>query len=162
MAAASLLLGWGGTASAEGFVLGAKTCLECHGAEHEVWKGTKHFRSFREVHRSDKAKGILKAVGEKRMKGNETCTLCHYAMEQKSATGKARAKSGPGCESCHSPASEWLNIHNNYGGPNVKRDTETPEHRAERLAQSAENGMILSSDRYGIAENCMACHGLNH
>ena len=61
-------------------------------------------------------------------------------MEQKSATGKARAKSGPGCERCHSPASEWLNIHNNYGGPNVKRDTETPEHRAERLAQSAENG----------------------
>jgi len=162
LAAAALLLGWGGKASAEGFLLGEKTCLECHGAEHEVWKGTKHFSSFREVHRADKAKGILKAVGAKRMKGNETCTLCHYSMEQKSASAKARAKSGPGCESCHSPASEWLNIHNNYGGPNVKRDTETPEHRAQRLAQSAENGMILSSDRYGIAENCMSCHGMNH
>ena len=101
---------------ADGFVLGEKTCLECHGAEHEVWKGTKHFSSFREVHRSKKAKGILKAVGAKRMKGSETCTLCHYSMEQKSATAKPRAKSGPGCESCHSPASEWLNIHNNYGG----------------------------------------------
>ena len=162
VAVAVLLLGWSGVASAQSFVLGAKTCLECHGAEHEVWKGTKHFSSFREVHRSDKAKGILKAVGAKRMKGSDACTLCHYSMEQKSASAKPRAKSGPACESCHSAASEWLDIHNNYGGPNVKRDTESPEHRAERRGMSSEKGMILASDRYGIAENCMSCHGLNH
>ena len=115
MAAAALLLGWGGNAMAEGFVLGEKTCLECHGAEHEVWKGTKHFSSFREVHRSDKAKGILKAVGARRMKGSDTCTLCHYSMEQKSATAKPRAKSGPGCESCHSPAGGDKLVHGSGG-----------------------------------------------
>ena len=162
MAAAVLLFGWSGKASAEGYVVGDKVCLECHGGEHEVWKGTKHFKSFRTVHKSDKAQAILKAVGERRMKASKTCTLCHYAMVQKDASAKARAKSGPGCEGCHTAASEWLNIHNNYGGPNVKRDTETPEHKAERLAKSAESGMILSSDRYGIAENCMSCHGLNN
>ena len=160
--AAAVLLGWGSNASAEGYVLGDKVCLECHGAEHEVWKGTKHFSSFRSVHRSDKAKGILKAVGAKRMKGSEACTLCHYSMVKKNATAKPRAKSGPGCEGCHTPASEWLDIHNDYGGPNAKRETETPEHKAKRLADSQAKGMILASDRYGIAENCMTCHGLNH
>ena len=159
---AAVLLGWSGNASAEGYVVGDKVCLECHSAEHEVWKGTKHFSSFRTVHRSDKAKAILKAVGAKRMKGNEAWTLCHYSMVQKKATSKPRAKSGPGCEGCHSPASEWLDIHNDYGGPNVKRETETPEHKAQRLADSKAKGMILASDRYGIAENCMTCHGLNH
>lgn len=159
--AAALLLGWSGKASAEGYVVSDKVCLECHGGEHEVWKGTKHFKSFRTVHKSDKAQAILKAVKERRMKASKTCTLCHYAMVQKDASAKARAKSGPGCEGCHTAASEWLNIHNDYGGPNVKRDTESAEHRADRLAKSAEKGMILSGDRYGIAENCMTCHGLN-
>ena len=150
------------TVIASSYVVGDKVCVECHSAEHEVWKGTKHFSSFRSVHKSKKAKPILKAVGIKRMKGSETCSLCHYSMVQKDANSKPRAKSGPGCESCHGAASEWLNVHNNYGGPNVKRDSETAEHKAERLRKSTEMGMILSGDRYGIAENCMSCHGLNH
>ena len=47
--------------------VGAKKCNECHKAEHGVWKGTKHFKSYRKVHKNKKAKAIVKAVGGKRM-----------------------------------------------------------------------------------------------
>ena len=63
---------------AEPFVKGAKLCEECHEEEFKVWSKTKHFKSFRSVHREPKdaskpsPKKILKAVGgQKRMKRNK-------------------------------------------------------------------------------------------
>ncbi len=149
------------TAQAEPATLGNQVCLECHKAEHEIWSVTKHFKSFRTVHKSKKAKGILKAVGSKSMKKTETCTLCHYTMVSKKAGKKARAKSGPSCESCHGAASDWIEIHNDFGGKNVKKADETAAHKSERIAKSKQAGMIWSGDHYGIAENCMGCHGLS-
>ena len=112
--------------SAEPFVKGAKLCEECHEEEFKVWEKTKHFKSFRTVHREPKdaskpsPKKILKAVGgQKRMKRNETCYLCHYTLEKKDAGAKPQAKSGTSCESCHGASSDWLPLHDNYGGKDV-------------------------------------------
>ena len=76
--------------NAEPFVKGAKLCEECHEEEFKVWSKTKHFKSFRSVHREPKdaskpsPKKILKAVGgQKRMKRNKTCYLCHYTLRKK-------------------------------------------------------------------------------
>ena len=144
---------------AEPFALGAKVCKECHIAEYEVWENTPHFKSFRKIHKSDKAKAIVKAVGgNKNMKRNETCVQCHYTLEGE----KARAKSGPSCESCHGLASEWKDIHNDYGGAGVKREDEDEGHRAERYTAASASGMIWPSQKYDIAMNCMTCHGLAH
>lgn len=148
------------SASAEPFSQGPKVCAECHKAEYEVWQGSKHAESFKKVHRSDKAKTIATALGEKSMKRNQVCVQCHYTSVQKKAGDKARPKAGPSCESCHGASSEWFPIHNDYGGPSVKRDQETPEHRSERLAKAAAAGMNWPSDLYGVAENCATCHGL--
>ncbi len=155
------------TVMAEGFVRGAKVCEECHEEEYKIWQKTKHFTSFRTVHRKPKdakkpsPKKILAAVGgQKRMKRNETCYLCHYTLEKKDAGAKSVAKSGPSCENCHGPSSDWLPLHDNYGGKDVKKSAETADHKAKRIADSKAAGMIWPSMKYEVAENCMVCHGL--
>lgn len=149
-------------ASAEPFARGDKVCLECHKAEHEVWAATKHFKSYRTVHKDKKAKAIVKAIGGKSMKKTAACTLCHYTKIQKAAGKKASVKAGPSCESCHGASSEWLETHNNFGGPTVKKKDEDAVHKAARIKNAAAAGMIWASNRYGIAENCVSCHGLNN
>jgi hypothetical protein len=152
---------------AEPFVKGAKLCEECHEEEFKIWGKTKHFKSFRSVHREPKdaskpsPKKILKAVGgQKRMKRNKTCYLCHYTLEKKDAGAKHQVKSGTSCESCHGASSDWLPLHDNYGGKDVKREAEAADHKAKRIADSTAAGLIWPSMKYEIAENCMTCHGL--
>ena len=145
-------------AQAEPFMQGPKKCQECHESEVKVWEGTKHHASFREVHKSDKAKDVVAAIGgEKNMKKNDVCNQCHYSLigEEK------KAEAGPSCESCHGASSDWFAIHNDYGGKDVKRDDETPEHKAKRIADATAAGMIWPHMRYDIALNCMSCHGLD-
>ncbi len=155
--------------TSQGFFKGAKACEECHEGEFKIWKETKHYTSFRTAHREPKdsakpsPKKILKNVaGEKRMKRNKTCYLCHFTLEQKDADAKPVAKSGTSCESCHGASSEWLALHDNYGGEGIKRMDETPEHKKERIAKSAAKGLIWPSMKYQVVENCMSCHGLAH
>ena len=153
---------------AEPFVKGAKLCEECHEEEYKIWEKTKHFTSFRNVHREPKdstkpsPKKILAAVGgQKRMKRNQTCYLCHYTLEKKDAGAKKPSiKSGTSCESCHGASSDWLVVHDNYGGKDVKREQEAAGHKEKRFADSKNAGLILPSMKYEIAENCMTCHGL--
>jgi septal ring-binding cell division protein DamX len=161
------LIGLSSVSSAEPFVKGAKLCQECHEEEFKVWEKTKHFKSFRAVHREPKdaskpsPKKILKAVGgQKRMKRNETCNLCHYTLEKKDAGAKPQAKSGTSCESCHGASSDWLSLHDNYGGKNVKREAEAADHKTKRIKDSKEAGLIWPTMKYEVAENCMNCHGL--
>ena len=149
------------TASAEPYFQGPKTCQECHKVEYKVWEASKHFKSFRTVHKAKEAKKIAVAVGGKKsMKKNPVCTVCHYTNVSKKAGAKAKPKAGPSCESCHGASSDWLNIHNNYGGANTTAADETAEHKAERRSKAIENNMTWSFMRYDIAKNCMSCHGL--
>jgi len=145
------------TAKAEAFNQGPKVCSECHKDEAKVWEGTKHSQSFKEIHKSPKAKDILAAVGgEKNMKKNAVCTQCHYTM----VGADKKAEAGPSCESCHGASSEWFKIHNDFGGPTVKREDEPADHKKARIENAAKAGMLWPHDRFGIAENCTECHGL--
>ena len=91
-------------------------------------EGTKHFSSYKKIHKHKTAKKILKAVGEKRMKKAAVCATCHYTVVE--TKGKPKPVAGTSCESCHGPASEWISIHNNK-----KVD------KATRVKQSVEAGM---------------------
>ena len=132
--------------------VGPKKCQECHRAEYGVWEGTKHFESLRGAHRNPAAKDIVQAVGGRSMRREDTCTTCHYTIVD------GRPEAGPSCESCHGAASEWLNLHNDLGGPSVKPGEESPEHKQQRLEAAKKAGMIHSSMLYDIAENCNGCH----
>jgi len=158
LAAVMMTISW--EANAEATNQGPKVCSECHRAEHEIWSETAHAKSYKTVHKSDKAKGILKALGEKSMKRSEVCTICHYTMVSKKPGAAGKPKAGPSCESCHGASSDWFAIHNEYGGKGVKREDEDAGHKSERIASAAAAGMRWPSDKYGVAENCMACHGL--
>lgn len=148
-------------AYAQPFHQGPQKCVECHKAEHQVWEGTKHSQSFKEIHRHKDAKAILSAAGgDANMRRNEVCTACHFTMAKANAAEQPRAATGTSCESCHGPSSDWFNAHNDYGGPQVKRESETPEHKAARIKKAREAGMIWPVMQFDVARNCLGCHGL--
>lgn len=148
-------------AEAESAYVGAESCQKCHAAEQTVWEGTKHFASFRDVHKNPKAKDILAAVGgAQTMKKNSTCVLCHYTLTHDEGDVEPAARSGPSCESCHGAASNWIGIHNDYGGAEVTRETEPPAHKAKRIADAQARGMRWPFMKYEMASNCMSCHAL--
>ena len=150
-----------GDDAAAAYKVGPKVCAECHENEVAVWEKTQHFKSFKEIRKKDKAKTIATAVGGKKdMRKNPTCSLCHFSLVQKDESAKPSAKASTSCESCHGDASDWLYIHNDFGGKNVKREDESAEHKAERMGKATEAGMRWPSDRYAIAKNCMGCHSL--
>ena len=156
-----LMFGFLPMAGADPFFVGPQRCVECHRAEHGVWEKSKHAMSFRDVHRKPEVKDIIAATGgNTNMRRNETCTACHFTMTKADTGAAANASVGPSCESCHGASSDWLSVHNDYGGPAAKRDTETPAHKAERLKKSAEAGMIHPIRLFDVANNCLSCHGL--
>ena len=75
--------------------VGPEKCQNCHKAPYEVWKGTKHFSSYKKIHKHKTAKKILKAVGEKRMKKAAVCATCHYTVVEKK--GKPKPVAGTSC-----------------------------------------------------------------
>jgi hypothetical protein len=138
---------------------GNKACQECHKDEAGVWEKTKHAESFRSFHSQDKTKAIIAAIGgDKNPRKNTTCTQCHYTLEQPDKETTATAKTSVSCESCHGPASEWLALHNVYGGASATKASETPDHKAKRLADTRNAGMIRPDMRYDVAANCLNCH----
>ena len=149
--------------------LGPKaSCSECHEAEMEVYKQTKHFKSFKTIAKKKKkeVKKIVRAVakvngGKKNIKRNKACALCHFTEITKK--GKSKPTFGPSCESCHGAASDWVDIHNDYGGEDVKRSQETAAHKKQRFDDAAKAGLIWPRTMlYEVAENCNVCHGLAH
>ena len=152
---------WTSWAIAEPYYQGPKSCQDCHKEEYKAWEESKHFTSYRTAHKEKDAKKIAKAVGgKKNMKRNKNCKVCHYSTEQKKAEDKPKVKYGPSCEHCHGASSEWEPIHADYGGKDVKREEETQDHKAKRIADSTATGLVWASMTYDIAVNCMKCHGL--
>ena len=136
---------------------GPEECGECHKAEVHTWRQTKHFKTFKEMPRKKKAKEIAGKMKIRRMKKDSACLTCHFTSGF-NKKGKVKAIAGISCESCHSPAKEWIKVHGDYGGKKVTRDKETPEHKEKRLAAIQKSGMIRPSNLYRLAENCFQCH----
>lgn len=136
-------------------VMGADSCLKCHGSEVQTWRATPHAQTINTLHRTPAAKEIASRLGLRSVKRNETCVRCHYT--QREVRGRARIDSGVSCESCHGPARDWIEVHAEYG-PGVTRQTETPEQRRKRRQLSIAAGMNNPSNLYLIARQCLDCH----
>ncbi len=137
-------------------VLTAATCAKCHASEVAVWKQTPHAQTFEQLTRNPAAKDICSKLGLRSVKRSDTCIKCHFT--QKMVNDKIKAVSGVSCESCHGAAADWVDGHCDYGGPNETKESESPEHAAERLSESAEYGMRNTRDLYAIASSCLNCH----
>lgn len=153
---ASIFILFTGKSFAEdNFSLGAPSCGgECHEAELEVWEGSPHNASFDKFddpsdELTEKIDAILEAVGSDDMTESPVCTNCHFTMIKEEADEEAFADSGPSCESCHGPGSEFREIHSDQ---DVDYD--------QRMANAEAAGMIRPNMKFEIATNCNGCHAM--
>ncbi len=134
--------------------VGANACAECHKQEAEAWKGTHHFKTFREMPRSTKANDIAEKMGLRRIKSESLCMNCHFTVQQKN--NREEPVSGISCESCHSAGQDWIKVHSGYSGK--KADTESKAEKEARWKLAESKGMIRPSSLYELAKNCYGCH----
>ena len=144
-------------------VLGSDTCIKCHAPEHAVWSKTPHSKTFDELHRRPEAKEIALKLGIESIKHSGRCVDCHYTQQSVTTVASTmgagfHAIAGISCESCHGPARDWLDTHHNYGGPDVTRLTESPEHRKQRIETAIALGMRNPNNVYLVAQSCYRCH----
>lgn len=144
----------GGVASDPVKTVGANACAECHKQEAEAWKGTHHFKTFREMPRNNEANEIAKKMGVRRIKSESLCLSCHFTVQKKD--NKEEPVSGISCESCHSAGQDWIKVHSGFSGK--KAETETKDEKAARWKLADSKGMIRPSSLYALAKNCYSCH----
>ncbi|QDU55193.1 cytochrome c family protein [Aeoliella mucimassa] len=137
-------------------VVGHETCIKCHEAAMKQWMQTPHYRTFDALHRTPEAKQIADKMGLRSIKRNDTCVTCHYTRQV--VGNRERVVAGVSCESCHGGAKNWLDLHADYGGPNVTREMETAAHREQRLEASIAAGMNNPENLYLVARQCLSCH----
>lgn len=135
-------------------VVGANACAECHKQEAEAWKGTHHFKTFRDLPRSAAATSIAQKMAIRRIRSESLCLNCHFTVQNKSGTNEP--VSGISCESCHSAGRDWIKVHSGYSGK--KADTETKAEKEARWKLAEDKGMVRPGALYKLAKNCLGCH----
>ncbi|HEX2366155.1 MAG TPA: cytochrome c family protein, partial [Bradyrhizobium sp.] len=144
----------GGLAADSAKIVGPNACAECHKQEVEAWKGTHHFRTFREMPRNTEANAIAEKMGVRRIKSESLCLNCHFTVQQKN--NKEEPISGISCESCHGAGQDWIKVHSGFSGKKEQTETKAEEEARWKLADS--KGMIRSGSLYQLAKNCYSCH----
>ena len=136
-------------------VVGYEQCQKCHLQQVSVLQQHPHYLGGRSFHRRDDAKAMAKKLGYSSVKRSDLCMKCHYTPKQEG--DRVKAVSGISCESCHGPARDWIQVHNNYG-PLMTRESESPEHRTSRINSSIARGMNPPEHLYSLARACVRCH----
>jgi len=136
-------------------IIGTDKCGECHKQEIAQWRKTLHYQAFYDLDQSNKGKSIKRYLGIKNSKKSSLCINCHYTEVQVDDKPVIHAIS---CESCHSPAKNWLDIHHDYGGKSIDKQSESNEHKMMRLKKSSELGMIRAENIYRLGKQCYGCH----
>lgn len=142
-------------------VMGVQSCEKCHAAEIQTWKRTPHSETFLTLHRKPEAQQIANKLGIANFKSDSNCIQCHYTMSANasgSVSEHLEAIAGVSCESCHGAAQDWINVHNDYGGPDATKAQESAEHRLKRLSSSIKLGMRNPVNVYLVAQSCYRCH----
>ncbi len=145
---------YGAGASDPAKIAGPNACAECHKQEAEAWKGSHHFKTFREMPRNLEANKIAEKMGVRRVKSESLCLNCHFTVQQKD--NKQEPVSGISCESCHSAGQDWIKVHSGYSGKKAETESKAEKEARWKLADS--KGMIRPSSLYQLAKNCYGCH----
>ncbi|NKB37659.1 MAG: hypothetical protein GKR93_10885 [Gammaproteobacteria bacterium] len=137
-------------------VKGPDACGECHKDTIALWKETKHSSTFSKLPRSEKGREIADKIGIKRIKSESECLSCHFTSAM--VEEKIKPVAGITCESCHGDGQDWIDVHSDFGGKEVKAENEDPAHKKERYAKSESAGMLRPGNLYAVANNCYGCH----
>ena len=138
-------------ASDPDLIVGPNACAECHKKEAAIWQTTHHFTTFRDLPNKKEADEIATKMDVKRLKSESLCLNCHFTVQ---APDKVIA--GISCKSCHSGSKNWSKLHSGFSGK--KEGEETKAEIASRWEKSVAAGMILPTNYYALAKNCLTCH----
>lgn len=139
--------------------VGSQACADCHEEEYQIWKKSPHASAFKSLdpankrHGYERLKGILRAF-------DAECVCCHttgwnptdiyryrtgFINKRFAATEEDRRLSplleGSGCENCHGPGSQHIEIMENGGN--------------EELAGKM---MRMTLKQANSIEGCYKCH----
>jgi hypothetical protein len=134
--------------------VGPNACAECHKQETEAWKGSHHFKTYREMPRNTKANEIADRLGVRRIRTESLCATCHYTLQEKD--NRKQPIAGISCESCHGAGQEWIKVHSGFSGKTILFETKAEAKERWRLSES--KGMIRPRAVYRLAKNCYGCH----
>lgn len=134
--------------------VGPNACAECHKEEAEAWKGSHHFKTFRDMPRNIKANEIADKLGVRRIRTEARCVGCHFTAQQK--TNIAEPIAGISCESCHGAGQDWIKLHSSFSGKTIL--FESASEKKARWILSQQKGMITPASYYPLAKNCFSCH----
>lgn len=133
-------------------ILGATSCVECHGGAAEnnrqflVWsQRDAHSRSYATLVTARSAR-MGEALGIEKPSESPRCIACHAPLQTVPAARlapNARVTEGVSCASCHGFADDWLRSH-----------TRADFTHQDRVAA----GMRELRDPYHRANACVACH----
>ena len=144
----------GTIASSPSKIVGPNACAECHKQEAEAWKGSHHFKTFRDMPRRKEANDIAQRMGVQRIRSDSVCLTCHYTVQDKA--GSKQPIAGISCESCHGAGEDWVKVHSQFSGKTEKTETKAEKDARWKLADA--KGMIRPSSVYRLAKNCYGCH----
>jgi hypothetical protein len=134
--------------------VGPNGCAECHKQEAEAWKGSHHFKTFREMPRRKEANEIAERMGVQRIRSESMCLGCHYTVQEKG--NRKQPIAGISCESCHGAGEDWIKVHSQFSGKTEKTESKAEVEARWKLSES--KGMIRPSSLYSLAKNCYGCH----
>lgn len=144
----------GGISPETAKIVGPNACAECHKQETEAWKGSHHFKTYRDMPRNAKANEIADRMGVKRIKSDTLCIGCHFTLQQKNE--RPQVVAGISCESCHSAGQDWIKVHSGFSGKTILFESKAEAKARWKLADS--KGMIRPRSFYLLAKNCFGCH----
>jgi hypothetical protein len=135
-------------------IVGPNACAECHKDEAEAWKGTHHFKTFREMPRNADANKIADRMGVRRIRSETLCLGCHFTLQEKN--NREEPVAGISCESCHGAGQDWIKVHSGFSGKTALFESKAEEKARWKLSDS--KGMIRPRSFYLLAKNCYGCH----
>jgi len=144
-------------------VMGSQACGECHEQAVAVWEKTFHYTGIAgDEDKETAAEEIASALDLDDFSDPEAlCSQCHFTLgveDDGSEDAIVLDEGAVTCESCHNPASDWIDLHSNFGGNDISSKNETAAHKKKRLAESDQAGMIRPENIYQLAKNCLSCH----
>lgn len=128
-------------------VMGAETCRECHEEQVDQWEKSSHFRGFPDLASSEKAREMAEILQFEpaEIPSKASCVRCHFTEEVLS--GVPQTTAGVSCESCHTAAAPWIEIHNSRGTS-----------RQSRVDESLALGMAHPASILAVSKSCFECH----
>jgi hypothetical protein len=132
--------------------LEASTCQKCHGDQNAWWFNDRHFAAIDPFFdRDPKVVKIARLYGlspSKMRRGGSLCMDCHGTVA--TARSTASVEDGVSCQSCHGPAADYIEIHQE-GDLSLGL-------RRPGFQKALQAGMKNLHDLETALTNCASCH----